>query len=84
MFAIPQMMAVPTLAGVGAMTIDWPMLGAVLAWALIAALVGTGLGALRRLGAQAPPASRLRTSRGVLSVPAHANNSRDCNHLEAA
>jgi len=83
MFAIPQVMVVPTLPGVGAMTIDWPLLGAVLAWALIAALVGTGLGALRRLGASNPPTSRLRTSGPrPLSAPAHAST--DCNHLEAA
>ena len=84
MFAIPQMMAAPDLVGFGAMTIDWPMLGTFLAWTLIAALVGTGLGALRRLGAQPPVASaRPRTSQpGVFAARGHANA--DCNHLRAA
>jgi hypothetical protein len=83
MFAIPQMMTVPDLVGVGVMTIDWPMLGTFLAWTLIAALVGTGLGALRRLGAQPPPATRPHTSQPrVFTARARADT--DCNHLEAA
>ncbi len=59
MFAIPQLMMVPALTGVGVSSLEWPALGAFLAWTLIAALVGTGLGALRRMGAQ-PPSSTLR------------------------
>ena len=82
MFAIPQMMAVPALAGVGTMTLEWPMLGAFLAWTLIAALVGVGLGALRRLGSQ--PRLVLRPIAQPRVIPAHAHGNADCNHLEAA
>ena len=83
MFAIPQMMAVPALAGVGTMTLEWPMLGAFLAWTLIAALVGVGLGALRRLGSQPPTAARPHTVQPRV-IPAHPHGNVDCNHLEAA
>ncbi|MGH3054987.1 MAG: hypothetical protein ACRDL7_08430, partial [Gaiellaceae bacterium] len=61
MFAIPQLMALPAVTGFGVMAIEWPTLGVFLAWTLIAALVGTGLGALRRLGAQPPGVVRSHT-----------------------
>lgn len=83
MFPIPQMMAAPALTGVGAMTLDWPTLGVFLAWMLIAALVGTGLGALRRLGTQPPTVLRPRTVQPrvfEVRVPSPS----DRNHLEAA
>jgi hypothetical protein len=83
MFAIPQLMAVPALTSVGVMSMDWPTLGAFLAWTLIAAFVGTGLGALRRLGAQPPPASRARVEQ-LRVVKASAHAPADHSHLEAA
>ena len=83
MFAIPQLMAVPALTSVGVVTMDWPMLGAFLAWTLIAALVGTGLGALRRLGAQPPATSRPHAVPSRF-VPARPRVTADHNHLEAA
>jgi hypothetical protein len=51
-----------TLAGIGAMgtasmgtaVLSWPFLGTVVAWGLIAALVGSGLGMLRHIAAWGP------------------------------
>jgi hypothetical protein len=83
MFAIPQMIAVPALAGVATMSLEWPMLGAFLAWTLIAALVGIGLGALRRLGGQRLAVSPTQTVRPPAMI-AQIRPNADCNHLEAA
>lgn len=83
MFAIPQMMAVPALTGVGVMAVDWPTLGVFLAWTLVAALVGTGLGALRRLGAQSPSVPRPHAvPPRVFAAPTRVGA--DHKHLEAA
>ena len=81
MFAIPQLMAVPAMTGVGAMTFDWPTVGAFLAWTLVAALVGTGLGALRRMTSPPPSVTQPVPTHAVLVHP-HAHVDR--NHLEAA
>jgi hypothetical protein len=82
MYAIPQLMTVPALTGVGVMTTDWPTLGVFLAWTLIAALVGTGLGALRRLGTQPPAIGRPHAvPPRVFAASTHVA---DHNHLEAA
>ena len=83
MYAFPQLIAVPALTGVGAMTIEWPTIGAFLAWTLIAALVGTGLGALRRLASQPPPVAHPHTAQPrvfQMSARLHADRS----HREAA
>jgi hypothetical protein len=83
MFAIPQLITVPALSGVGVMTIEWPMLGVLLAWALIAALVGSGLGALRRMSAQSPAVPRPRALHPrVREAAPHVDS--DHGHLEAA
>jgi hypothetical protein len=57
MTMLPRLLSVPLLAvfGNGA---DWPTLGAVLAWALVAALVGSGIGALRRHAGEFPSHAR--------------------------
>jgi len=83
MYAIPLLTAVPALSGFGPLTIEWPAIGAFMAWTLIAALVGIGLGALRRMTSQPPivvhaPARQPRR----FGVPA--NVVADRNHLEAA
>jgi len=83
MYAIPLLTAVPALSGFGPLMIDWPAIGAFMAWTLIAALVGIGLGALRRMTSRPPivvhaPAMQPRRF-GV-----HANVVADSNHLEAA
>ena len=81
MFAIPQLMAVPAMTGVGAMAMDWPTVGAFLAWTLIAAFVGTGLGALRRMTSPPPRLSQPLPTHAVLTHPSiHV----DRKHLKAA
>lgn len=47
MFTIPGVVSLPALTGVGTFAIDWPAIGVVLAWMLVAALVGSALGALQ-------------------------------------
>jgi hypothetical protein len=47
MFGFPQVVSLPFLSGVAADSVQWPWIGAFLAWVLIAALVGTSLGFLR-------------------------------------
>ena len=83
MNAIPLLTAVPSLSGFGPLTIEWPAIGAFLAWTLIAALVGIGLGALRRMTARPPivvhaPAMQPRR------FQVHANVVADRSHLKAA
>lgn len=83
MNAIPLLTAVPALSGVGPMTIEWPAIGAFLAWTLIAALVGIGLGALRRMTSRPPivvHAPGLQPRR----FEVHTNVVADRNHMEAA
>ena len=83
MYAFPQLIAVPALTGVGAMAIEWPTIGAFLAWTLFAALVGTGLGALRRLASPPPPVAHpYPVQPAVFQVPT--NLHADRNHRQAA
>jgi len=69
-----------TLAGVGAMgtaslgtaVLSWPFLGTVVAWGLIAALVGSALGMLRHVAAWHPTGSAEPAGRaGRSGVAAH-------------
>ena len=83
MNAIPLLTAVPALSGFGPLTIEWPAIGAFLAWTLIAALVGIGLGALRRMTSRPPivvHAPALQPRR----FQVHANVVADRSHLKAA
>jgi hypothetical protein len=50
MFALPQMVGIPGF-GVGAGSFEWPWLGALFAWVLVAALVGSSLALLRSYSA---------------------------------
>ncbi len=43
----PEILTVPVFSALGSGTVLWPTLGAVLAWTLIAAFVGSALGLLR-------------------------------------
>ena len=43
----PEILTVPVFSALGSGTVLWPTLGAVLAWMLIAAFVGSALGLLR-------------------------------------
>jgi len=47
MFTFPQVLLTPVLSSLSSGTVNVPTVGAVLAWLLVAALVGTGLGILR-------------------------------------
>jgi hypothetical protein len=49
MFAIPQILSLPLLSGLDSGTLAFPVLGNVLVWTLIAALVGSALGFMREL-----------------------------------
>jgi len=44
---IPEILTVPVFSALDGGAVPWPTVGAVLAWMLIAALVGTSLGLLR-------------------------------------
>ena len=83
MYAIPLLTAVPALSGFGPLTIDWPAIGAFMAWTLIAALVGIGLGALRRMTSRPPIVIYAPTLRSRL-FETHANVVPDRKHLKAA
>jgi hypothetical protein len=47
MFSLPQIVVTPILASLGSGSANWPTVGAVIAWSLFAALVGSALGILR-------------------------------------
>jgi hypothetical protein len=80
MFAIPQMMTIPAMTSGAGMTLDWPTIGAFLAWTLIAAFVGIGLGALHRLTTPAPSVTHLLPGDGAVNRHVYV----DHHHLEAA
>ena len=68
MYALPQILSLPILSGLDSGTLDFPAVGTFLAWALVAALVGAGLGFLRdRTTDQSAIVSSAQTSAG----PAH-------------
>ena len=83
MYAFPQLIAVPALTSVGAITIEWPTIGAFFAWMLIAALVGSALGALRRGASQPPVVTHPRTAKPTVFA-LQARVDADHKHLEAA
>ena len=39
--------SIPLMSGIGSGAVEWPTLGALFAWTLLSALVGSGLGVLR-------------------------------------
>jgi hypothetical protein len=55
MFTFPQVLLTPVLSSLGSGTVNLPTVGAVLAWLLVAALVGTGLAILREATRGARP-----------------------------
>jgi hypothetical protein len=83
MNTIPLLTAVPALGGFVPMTIEWPVIGAFIAWTLIAALVGIGLGALRRMTSKPPTVVRAPAMQ-PRRFEAHAHVVADRNHLQAA
>ena len=83
MYAIPLLTAVPATSGFVPLTIEWPAIGAFLAWTLIAALVGIGLGALHRMTARPPIMMHTPTLRSR-PFETHATVVADRKHLKAA
>jgi len=80
MFTLPQIITSPLLANLGSGAATWPTVGALLAWAMIAALVGSALGILReyRRNAATPAASeRVVSLQAIVHDPTHG-------HREAA
>ena len=53
MNSLIHLASIPLMSSIGSGTIEWPTLGALLAWTLLSALVGSGLGVLRA-GLQGP------------------------------
>jgi hypothetical protein len=49
MFTLPEILSVPVFSALGSGAVVWPTVGAVLAWMLIAAFVGSSLGLLREV-----------------------------------
>ena len=43
----PEILTVPVFSALGSSAVPWPTIGAVLAWMLLAAFVGSALGLLR-------------------------------------
>lgn len=81
MFTLPQILSLPALSGLDAGTLQWPAIGLVLAWFVIAAFVGISLGFLRECASG--PAKRTASDEHPsvrLVPPAH----REPAHCEAA
>ena len=80
MFVFP-VMSLAVWSSLGSGTADWPTVGAVLGWMLLAALVGSGLGILR----DSTRGARTTAGVGVKDAPAPtADLSVDRSHREAA
>jgi hypothetical protein len=83
MFALPQVISVPLLSSVAGVQMDWPWLGAFLAWVAVAALVGTSLGFLREHTRSMPAVHRpIRV--GPQAVPPRERHFDVHTHREAA
>ncbi|MBI4517036.1 MAG: hypothetical protein HY699_14605 [Deltaproteobacteria bacterium] len=81
MFPIPQVFTLPVLAGIGSAGADWPSIGALLGWFLVAALVGSALGLLRE-GSRATRVIEQVTPQQALPSNTHLHV--DQSHPEAA
>lgn len=82
MFSFPQIAASPIFNGIGSGTIEWPTIGAVLGFFLVAAFVGTILGMLRDSAKRSAPAQLTLVSRDAVRP---VNAARLCHdHREAA
>ena len=82
MMLFPTVMAVPLMAAIGSEA-TWPTLGAVLAWTLVAALIGSGIGLLRG-GVHGASAPTRRKPIGFDSGSSFADFDRADTHREAA
>ncbi len=77
MFPIPEILSVPIFSALGSGTVLYPTVGAVLAWMLIAALVGSALGVLRE-GLRAPEQRRADSTNVVVLHAASGARAREC------
>ena len=68
MFAFPEIISAPVLSSLGTGGELWPTAGGVLAWMLLAALVGSALGILRQVTTNSVSARRASSARGVAPV----------------
>ena len=73
MFTIPQILSLPVFSGLDAGAMQWPTIGAMLAWLVIAAFVGTTLGLLREAvsGTQRRRVARVAEPQLVAVAPDH-------------
>ncbi|HXQ20444.1 MAG TPA: hypothetical protein VN812_02135 [Candidatus Acidoferrales bacterium] len=83
MFALPQVISVPLLSSVAGIQMDWPWLGAFLAWVAVAALVGTSLGFLREHTRSIPAVHRPKLV-GPQALPLNERHFDVHTHREAA
>jgi hypothetical protein len=83
MFALPQIVSIPILSSVGGVPMDWPWIGAFLAWMVFAALVGTTLGFIRE-HTQRIPVARHPQDVNTLSVRRNDRHFELDTHREAA
>jgi hypothetical protein len=67
MFTVPVHLSAPLFNVLGSGTAEWPTLTAVAGWMLMAALVGSALGILRR--SSAPPSAPVFHERVPISRP---------------
>ncbi len=78
MFTLPSLVSMPAFGVFGVGPLDIPTVGSFFGWMLIAALVGSALGILRRMGEdrRVTPANRV--------VTFHVVPAADARHKEAA
>ena len=83
MYEFTQFASIPLMSSFGSGTIEWPTLGALFMWTIVAALVGSGLGVLRA-GLRAPRAVQNRAHNQPRLIVACRSLHHDHAHSEAA
>ncbi len=77
MFAIPEFLSIPVLNALGSGAVLYPTVGAVLAWMVIAAFVGSAVGLLRE-GLRAPEIRHAQNTKAAGRPVAPAAPAREC------
>jgi len=80
MFSLPSLISIPAISFYSVATLDVPTVGAFIGWALVAALVGSALGILRRMGRDNTNLSRSNNP----TISLHVVHPVDVRHKEAA
>jgi len=83
MYGLTHLASIPLMSSIGSGTIEWPTLGALFVWTIVAALVGSGLGVLRA-GLRAPMAVQDRAHDQPRLIVAPRSLHHDHAHSEAA